>query len=60
LSVERQRAFFIFEPAKASTMSHDDTQDPGYEDNGAKSFVTVFTIAALVIIFGLVGGFLWG
>lgn len=41
-------------------MSHDDTQDPGYEDNGAKSFVTVFTIAALVIIFGLVGGFLWG
>ncbi|MDA9820438.1 hypothetical protein N9C06_05915 [Salibacteraceae bacterium] len=41
-------------------MSHDTHQDPGYEDGGAKAFVTVFTIIALVIIFGLVSGLLWG
>ncbi len=41
-------------------MSHETHQDPGYEDGGAKSFVIVFTIIALVVIFGLVSGILWG
>lgn len=40
-------------------MSDHTFEDPGYEDGGANSFVVVYTIAALLIIFGLVIGFLW-
>jgi hypothetical protein len=40
-------------------MSDHSFEDPGYENNGAKSFVVVYTIAGLLLIFGLVIGFLW-
>jgi len=40
-------------------MSDHSFENPGYEDGGAKHFVIVYTIAALVVIAGLVAGLLW-